>query len=288
MLLCVIMALPGALAGVPLPGQEKKAAKVLKHMEVDVGAGVKMKFVYIEPGKFTMGSPKEEKERWDNELQHDVEITKGFWMGVYTVTQEEYEKVMGKNPSSFRAGGDDSQKVTRLDTRRFPVENVSWHDAKEACRKFQDGASHKHAEKKTYRLPTEAEWEYACRAGTSGPYHYGNSLSSKQANFDGNFPYGGADKGLFLVRPTKVGSYEPNVFGLYDVHGNVFQWCEDWYAPEYYKASPARDPQGPGKGNGRVIRGGSWASLAKFCRSAFRCGLDHPDRYTGFRVVVVP
>jgi formylglycine-generating enzyme required for sulfatase activity len=161
-------------------------------------------------------------------------------------------------------------------------------DAKTFCRKFGDGQPHEQWDKKTYRLPTEAEWEYACRAGTTGPFHYGNSLSPKQANFNGHLPYGGAGTGPDLVRTAKVGSYEPNPFGLYDMHGNVFQWCEDWYKADYYKESPARDPRGPARGKGRVIRGGCWASPAKFCRSAFRCGLDHRDRYTGFRVVVLP
>jgi formylglycine-generating enzyme required for sulfatase activity len=137
-----------------------------------------------------------------------------------------------------------------------------------------------------YRLPTEAEWEYACRAGTTTPFHFGKSLSSRQANFDGNHPYGGAEKGPYLARTCKVGSYKPNKFGLYDMHGNVHQWCSDWYDKDYYKDSPAKDPLGPDRGAVRVLRGGSWIVLGRFCRAADRLTNDPGGRdyNMGFRV----
>jgi formylglycine-generating enzyme required for sulfatase activity len=271
------------LTASPSPGQDKKPAEK-QYMEADLGGGIKMKLVRIESGKFMMGSPKSEKGRDEGEgPQHEVEITKPFYMGVYTVTQAEYEKLMGKNPSYFCRDGAGNEKVAGMDTSRFPVEAVSWEDAMEFCRKLSK------KEGKTFDLPTEAEWEYACRAGTTEAFHYGKSLSSKQANFNGNGPYGGADKGPHLKRTTGVGSYEANAFGLYDMHGNVQQWCKDFYKQDYYGESPPRDPQGPAKGAlGPVMRGGPWGVIASGCRSARRNG--HPPNfrgaYDGFRVVM--
>ena len=192
-----------------------------------------------------------------NEEQHEVSITKPFYLGVYVVTQAEYEKVMGNNPSWFSAKGDGKDKVKDMDTGQFPVEKVSWDDAVAFCKKLSELPEEKKAGR-VYRLPTEAEWEYACRAGTKTAFHYGDSLSSKQANFNGNFPYGGADKGPYLGRTAKVGSYAANAFGLYDMHGNVWEWCQDWYDENYYKNSPKEDPPGPAQGLHRVVRGGGW------------------------------
>jgi formylglycine-generating enzyme required for sulfatase activity len=262
-------------------------------MEVDLGGGVKMKLVRIEAGKFTMGaSTKAERnairnaqgeKEIDQETPHEVEITKPFYMGVYAVTQAEYERVMGKNPSYFSATGAGKAEVAGLDTSRFPVEYVSWADAMEFCNKLSK------SEKKTFDLPTEAEWEYACRAGTRTAFHYGDGLSSKQANFDGTGPYGGAAKGPWLKRPVPVGSYKPNAFGLYDMHGNVRQCCKDWHRMNDYDKGPVRDPQGPATGTARVARGGSWFDAAWFCRSAYRFATPPDARLNylqGFRVVV--
>jgi formylglycine-generating enzyme required for sulfatase activity len=181
-----------------------------------------MKLVFIPAGKFTMGSPNDEANRSADEQQHEVAITREFYLGVYEVTQEEYETVMGQNPSWFCAGGDGKERVAGLDTRRFPVENVSWEDAVEFCRKLSARAAETKAGR-AYRLPTEAEWEYACRGGarSSEPFHFGAALSSTQANFDGNLPYGGAAKGPYMGRTCRVGSYQPNGFGLYDLHGEL-------------------------------------------------------------------
>ena len=145
---------------------------------------------------------------------------------------------------------------------------------------------------RVYRLPTEAEWEYACRAGTTTPFHFGKSVSSTQANFDGYHPYGGAAHGPFLQRPAAVGSYKYNNFGLFDMHGNVQEWCEDWYDKNYYKNSSLEDPPGPKEGTYRdkpvrVLRGGGWDSIAMVCRSGER-SFDQPTRRYhdyGFRVV---
>jgi len=262
------------------------AVAVAKYVDVDLGSGVKMKMVYIAPGQFQMGSPKEEKQRSDNELpsdnefQHDVELTKGFYLGVYAVTQEEYETVMGENRSYFSSDGRSKDKVAGMNTARFPVEYVSWDEAKEFCRKLSQ------KEGKTYRLPTEAEWEYACRAGTTTPFHCSETISTDQVNYDGNRPYGDGAKGEYRARTMKVGSFAANAWGLYDMHGNVWQWCEDCYDKDYYANSPRLNPLNTKEGSARMARGGSWNDAAWNCRSASRNwhGPSHRDDALGFRV----
>jgi formylglycine-generating enzyme required for sulfatase activity len=242
-------------------------------LELVCGDDVKMKLVWIKPGKFMMGAPKDEMSRRDNEgPQHQVEITKGFYMGVNEVTQEQYQNVMRKNPSNFQGP-------------KWPVEMVTWEEAMEFCQVLNEGKSRRG---KAVDLPTEAEWEYACRAGTTEPFCFGKSLSSRQANFDGNYPYGGASAGLCLNGTVEVGKYAPNKFGLYDMHGNVGEWCKDYFKESYYGESPQGDPQGPSSANLRVIRGGSWYDPAIQCRSAYRWGAAFNVRnsQTGFRVVV--
>jgi formylglycine-generating enzyme required for sulfatase activity len=246
-----------------------------------------MKLVLIPAGKFVMGSPAGEQERASEETQHEVAITRPFYMGIHEVTQQQYEKVLGKNPSFFNAkngGGPD-----------HPVEQVNMQGVLEFCKRL----SALPAEKKSgrvYRLPTEAEWEYACRAGATTTFHVGESLSSKQANFNGNHPYGGAAKGPYLKQTAKVGSYPANAWGLHDMHGNVWEWCSDWYDPDYYRNSPKEDPKGPAKGvlsTGfrtdfyQVTRGGCWLDEARACRSAYRFRFmpSDPYRLVGFRVV---
>ncbi len=248
-----------------------------------------MKLNLISAGEFLMGSPETEfgsdgKTHEADEKQHRVKIMKPFYLGVYSVTQAEYEKVMGTNPSYFSSKGAGKDKVAGIDTRQFPVETVSWTEATEFCEKLSK------TEGKKYRLPTEAEWEYACRAGTTTPFFFGNSLNGDKANCDGNFPYGSTTKGKYLERPTPVGSYPKNALELYDMSGNVYQWCGDWYDGDYYATSPANDPQGPNTGSYHVYRGGSWFRYAAYCRSADR-GRSTPgnrDFYLGFRVALVP
>jgi formylglycine-generating enzyme required for sulfatase activity len=249
-----------------------------------------MKLVLVPAGKFKMGSSKGEQGHEKNETEHEVEITRPYYMGAYAVTQEEYEKVMDKKPSYFSNPGGGKEKVKGMDTSRFPAELVSWKDARDFCKKLI-ALDKKKGLAREYRLPTEAEWEYACReAGKSTtPFYFGAALSAEQANFDGNYPYGGAAKGPFLDRTTKVGSYKANKLGLYDMHGNVWQWCLDWYGEGYYAKSDIKNPQGPETGKRRVLRGGSYLFSARYCRAACR-NSDEPtirSYVVGFRIVCV-
>jgi formylglycine-generating enzyme required for sulfatase activity/serine/threonine protein kinase len=237
-----------------------------------------MKFVKVPKGTFWMG--------WDSEQKQSkqVPIAEDFELAAYTVTQEQWEKVMGKNPSWFSRQGEGKEAVKHgsdADLKRFPVESVSWEDAQEFLKKLNEREK---AGGWLYRLPTEAEWEYACRGGATSQEECSydfyfeqptNDLSSKQANFDGNVPAGKAEKGSNLNRPTKVGSYAPNKLGLYDMHGNVLQWCEDLL----FEGGPDR-----------VIRGGCWGSYGQSCRAALRSGSTPANRYyaLGLRVARVP
>jgi formylglycine-generating enzyme required for sulfatase activity len=242
---------------------------------------INMTLTLIPAGTFKMGSPAGEAERGDDEgPQHEVTLTQPFYMGIYPVTQRQYEAVMGTNPSYFngdKGGGPD-----------FPVERISWDDAVEFCRKLSDLPAEKEA-RRTYRLPTEAEWEYACRAGLPTPFSSGLTLSSKEANFNGHYPYGMVARGPYLERTTKVGSYPPNPFSLYDMHGNVWEWCADYYDRTYYRHSPRYGPQGPAQGTLRVVRGGSCYNIGRFCRAAYRFGVapGNRDLDVGMRVVMV-
>jgi formylglycine-generating enzyme required for sulfatase activity len=258
----------------------------------EVVNSIGMRLALIPQGRFRMGSPKDEDERDDNEgPQHEVEISRPFYLGVFPVTQAQWQAVMGDNPSWFCATGSGKDEVRGMNTDDFPVEMVSWEDATAFLKKLAALEKERGA-RREYRLPTEAEWEYSCRGGacSTTPFHYGNSLSSTQANFDGNYPYGGGDEGPYLHRTCKVGWYQPNAFGLWDMHGNVFEWCSDWFAVDYYENSPQRDPQGPSNGSDRVIRGGGWYFNGRGCRAAVRFGSTPSDRfdYLGFRVAAVP
>ncbi len=229
---------------------------------------VGMTFVRINPGSFLMGSPENEPGRRDNESpQHEVRITKPFYISVTPVTQEQYERVKHKNPSRFRkrhGGGPD-----------HPVENVTWDQAMRFCDRLSR-MPEEEIHRRIYRLPTEAEWEYACRAGTTTPFFCGQQLTPEYAIF--------GRTGTAPVAQTLA-----NPWGLHDMHGNVYEWVMDWYDDYYYFDSPAEDPPGPKTGTLRVIRGGSWESPARDCRSAARQG-HMPDAATetiGFRVVLV-
>jgi formylglycine-generating enzyme required for sulfatase activity len=248
------------------PAEDKASCQTADVTTNSIG----MELVLVSAGEFMMGSPESEADRSKNENQHLVRITRPFYMGVYEVTQAEYERVMGKNPSSFSRNGLSSEKVAGRDTSRFPVERVSWEDAKEFCRRLSLLPGER-AAGRAYRLPTEAEWEYACRAGTTTPFHFGRVANGFQGNFNGISPYGTKHRGRNLNRTTEVGSYPPNAWGLYDMHGNVHEWCEDWYDRHY-----------------RVVRGGCWFYGARLCRAACRaCGRpDGEGSLTiGFRIV---
>ena len=192
---------------------------------------------------------------------HGVTLTKPYYLGKFAVTQEQYQAVTGASPSHFK--GKDN-----------PVETVSWDDAQAFCKKLSEQT------KQVVRLPTEAEWEYTCRAGTTTQYHSGDT----EADLARVAWYSASSKNT--THP--VGQKEPNAFGLYDMHGNVLQWCQDWHGDDYYSKSPAEDPQGPAQGANRVLRGGSWYLIPRYCRSAYRgwFGPVYRDNFIGFRVVV--
>jgi formylglycine-generating enzyme required for sulfatase activity len=214
-----------------------KAENQAKLLVEDLGKGVKLEMVLVLAGKFMMGSPKNEKGRMRDETQHEVTITKPYYMGKFEVTQEQWEAVMGKNPSAYKGP-------------KLPVNNISWNDCKEFIKKLNGITKDK------YRLPTEAEWEYACRARTSTAYSFGAKMTPRDANY--------GDTGRLVA----VGSYKPNNFGLYDMHGNVWEWCEDRYAD--YPVGDVKDPKGPVKGVRRVYRGGAVNSRGSLARSSFR------------------
>jgi formylglycine-generating enzyme required for sulfatase activity len=243
-----------------------------------------LKLILIPPGEFQMGSPTNELWREENETQHRVRVTRPFYLGMYEVTQAEYQQLVGKNPSSFSPDGESREKVKDIDTGRLPVDRVSGIDADKFCQKLGE------QERRQYRLPTEAEWEYACRAGTQTPFSFGSSHDGTLANSDGQFPYRSAAPGPHLRRPSKVGSYQPNAFGLYDMHGNAWEWCLDGYGKDYYSQATLDDPPGPGKSTYRVLRSGSWNDSANGSRSAYRHYLEAAvrDFNLGLRVVCEP
>ena len=238
--------------------------------------------VWIPPGTFIMGSPTSEFGHGDEENQHVVTISRGFWMGKYLVTQDDYFAVTGDNPSHFQGAPN------------LPVEQVSWLDATNYCglRTQQEQAVGLIPTNSSYRLPTESEWEYACRALTITAFYLGNSLHSGQANFDGQLEYdstlGNIDNtnGVWLQRTTPVGTYTANKWGLYDMTANLDEWCHDLYA--LYPPGPVTDPQGGVTGYERVFRGGGWFNPGIECRSAQRASGEQPwyTSVIGFRVVL--
>jgi len=287
------------IANAPLP-----AAKVIAadpSLTFDLRDGLKMEFVRIPAGEFMMGKPDSEPPAREDEKStaprgwrtqeerkerpsHRVAISKDFYMAKYPVTQEQYSKLMGRNPSYFSATGGGKAKVEGMDTDRFPVETVSWQEAQEFCRKLSELTG------RPCTLPTEAQWEYACRGGTTTPFYFGTSCNGTQVNCRGSYPFGTAEKGPYLERTCPVGSYPANPFGLYDMCGNVCQWCQDYCDAQPYDLSVSVDPQGPAYGPMRVERGGGWDHECWGCRSAYRAGNGAANRYnnTGFRVVFAP
>jgi formylglycine-generating enzyme required for sulfatase activity len=234
-----------------------------------------MTFIEVPPGRFTMGSPSTESGRNDDEALHDVEITQAFLLGRYEVTQQEWRAVMGTNPSHFAECGP-----------RCPVENISFVDVQQFLAKLNERATARAAAAAPkepplqYRLPTEAEWEYACRAGTTGPYATGENLTTVQANYNGKFPYAAFPAGEFRQHPTPAGTFPSNRWGFGDLHGNVWEWTADWYGPYAESHAANIDSHGPPTGEKRVIRGGSWY----FDANSARCGLryTHAPQDRGF------
>ena len=255
-----------------------------------------MKFVRIPEGSFVMGSPSSEPGRYSNETLHRVTLTKPFYMQTTEVTVGQwrlfirdsgYRTEAETSDGTFVWTGSDwkKQKDAHWDNPTFsqsedhPVTCVSWND----CREFLKWLNGKEGEGK-YRLPTEAEWEYACRAGTTTPFNGGNCLSASEANYDGNHFYTGCSKGQYRQQTVSVASFPPNAWGLFDTHGNVWEWCSDWYGD--YPGNAVTDPEGPGSGTIRVLRGGSWGSSAEDCRSSYREWNTPVGRFNvvGFRV----
>jgi len=225
-----------------------------------------MRFAWIPAGTFLMGSPETEEGREKYETQHEVRLTKGLWVAVHLLTQASWREVMENNPSHHQ--GDN-----------LPVEQVSWEDCQQFLVKLSERDGH------AYRLPTEAEWEYGCRAGTTTPFFVGKTISKDQANFE-NHHYGDEKKDVYRGETTSVGRFIANGFGLHDMHGNLYEWCSDWHAE--YSANEAVDPQGPQKGECRVVRGGSCYFEARLVRSAYRARYEPAGRsdYVGVRVAM--
>ena len=227
----------------------------------NLGNDIKLEIVYTPGGSFIMGSPEDEAKRNRSEgPQHQVTL-QPFYMSKYPITQNQYQAIMGNNPSKFKGAN-------------RPVEKVNWYHATEFCQKLSEKTG------KNYRLPSESQWEYACRAGTTTPFYFGETITSELVNYDGNYPYAEAPKGIYREETTDVGIFPPNSFGLYDMHGNVWEWCADnTDGSIWFDRSKNSSP----------LRGGCWYIDSDICRSACRGYLfnrrDYPKNYIGFRVV---
>lgn len=220
-----------------------------------------------------MGSPENEPGRTGNEPLHRVILSRGFWLARAQCTQRLYEQLCGKNPSHFK--GPD-----------LPVENLTWEEANESV--FVLNREVPLPDGWKWSLPTEAQWEYACRAGTSTPFHFGDVLDGHQANCNGRVPLGTKKKGPFRKKTTPAGSYPANAFGLFDMHGNVSEWCSDWYSE--LDGGTVTDPTGPAEGSFHIHRGGGWSNYGRRCRAACRRPrFPNPKYYTlGVRFAILP
>ncbi|MDZ8239968.1 MAG: SUMF1/EgtB/PvdO family nonheme iron enzyme [Nostoc sp. ChiQUE01a] len=249
---------------------KRDPTKQAKFFKEDLGNGITLEMVEILAGSFKMGSPPDENGRTNSEEPQQIVNVPAFFMGKFEVTQEQYQQIMGSNPSRFQGA-------------KRPVEKVSWNDAVEFCKKLSQKTGHE------YRLPSEAEWEYACRAGTTTPFHFGETITTDLANYYGNDTYAFAPKGKYRQETTEVGSFPLNAFGLYDMHGNVWEWCQDtWH--DSYKGAPSNGSAWINNDNqNRMLRGGSWFYSPQECRSASRLSYDKAGRGNfnydiGFRV----
>lgn len=274
---------------VEIHSQDKPLANFQGTKAGDERSVAEVKFCWCPPGRFTMGSPRREPERRPGEDQVEVTLSKGFWMAKYEATQGDWKRVSEKLPGELTAElpeGDD-----------YPVGNVNFPEAEDFCRRLTEYARNR-GELPTnweFRLPTEAQWEYACRAGTTTATSFGDKLSRKQANFSGK-PYNGAEEGPSLKMAAKVGRYPANPWGLHDMHGNIYEWCRDWYHgklpggtdPDLHDAKETATKSEHGDIS-RSRRGGCWADHGWPCRTAFRLRFEELRRYDhiGFRIVAV-
>jgi formylglycine-generating enzyme len=269
------------------PGTEPEPVKDL----VEVATFGDLEFLKIPPGEFMMGSPPTEPGRKDVETQHRVRMTQPFYLARYETTVQQWERLMGTDRERQSEQRQFFKKVAQEPDH--PAVEVSWYDAIAYCQRLteqhrKDGIL---PEGYVYTLPTEAQWEYACRAGSTAPFGIGDgwNISSRQANFDGNYPYGNAEPGPYLERTEAVGKYPPNRWGLHDMHGNVREWCWDWQSDYPVEADIRIDPAGPKRGQGHILRGGGWLSQGVDCRSASRDWTPPDDQlaFAGFRVAAV-
>ena len=246
------------------PAKSNSTASTI--LAVILDEGLELQLNPIQAGRFLMGSPDDEPQRGGDERQHRVTISRPFYMGATLVTCSEWQAVMGGKAVSEKE-------------RQLPV-NVPWPDAVRFCNALSEDTG------RTFRLPTEAEWEYCCRAGTTTPFNTGAIITTDQANFDGKFLYPGGKPGIYRHGETPVRKFTPNAWGLFDMHGNAFEWCSDWYGR--YPEGAVTDPQGPEKGEDRVIRGGKFGSGARYIRSASRYSYNPRNSSVrfGFRVVM--
>jgi formylglycine-generating enzyme required for sulfatase activity len=253
-----------------------RTVTVVGNRSVDLNATVAMDMLWVSAGTFTMGSPTTEAGRQaDSEDEHNVSLTKGFYLGKYEVTQAQYEAVIGTNPSEFNATGNGNR----------PVEKVNWTEAVAFCNLLtnKEQAAGRLPAGWAYVLPTESQWEYACRAGTTTAYSWGATIASSNANYNWD---GGANDGSDFKQTRDVGQYAANPLGFFDMHGNVWEWTADWYQAAYPTGNPVVDPTGEASGSDRVRRGGSWASDGPNLRSAKRHDSTPSYRlnHLGFRV----
>ena len=237
-----------------------KKGKILKPFDTFTNS-IGMTFVLLPSGSFKMGSPTNEPGRYSNEDQHDVILTNNFFMQTTEITQGQWKSIMGTNPSYFSNCGDNC-----------PVEEISWNDVQDFISKLNQKEN-----TSIYRLPTEAEWEYAARAETTTPFAFGNCLDTDHANYDGNYPLDDCSKGIYRAKTIPVGNLQKNNWGLYDMHGNLWEWCQDWYGS--YPTTIVTDPMGATSGTSRLLRGGSWIIHARYCRSANRSSLTPVNRF---------
>ncbi|MEL7499656.1 MAG: formylglycine-generating enzyme family protein [Planctomycetota bacterium] len=293
--ICFFVAFPGATCQsqdakkFTVPFSRDDIASTRKQLKkqgwaLNVESDVGIKFVLIPPGEFEMG---EKESGRKEEFPHIVEISNPYYMAVTEVTQKQWQSVMGSNPSTYSMESDDEKirsYVNKLDVNQLPVDCVHWTKAT----KFVKKLNKEHAIKGfKFQLPTEAQWEFACRSGSEKKYSFGDTIEGERhARFEDTDYHEG---------PAEVGSFKPNQFGLFDMHGNVFEWCSDYYSKEYFKQSPSIDPKGPAKPDkqkflgyySKVLRGGSWISGSKQCRSAFRTGASWAEGEFGVRVILV-